>query len=196
MANMDEMKRQLFQKFPFMKKQGKIIPYLEMEEFFRSNCNEKLLVLVVGVQGAGKTTFCKQYPAERVINFDQILQEIIDRGNAPKSLPEINKIVNTIGLERIKEKLREGIAIVDGATVRMAYRVFVLNELKDEYTKVALVVLNPPLNTIINQICNQPERFRTNLWEEVEQEYHLLQMQKDEHLLEMGVDYVSYVKLS
>lgn len=193
MGSMKELKKQVVKKFPFMKKQAEIKSLSEMEEIFRSNCNEKWLVLVVGVQGAGKTTFCKRYPKEKVINFDAILKEMIDKGTAPINLLELNKKVNECGLARIREKLQNGFAIVDASLVKMAFRVFWLNELKDSYTKVALLVLDPDLPTIVKQICNQPERFRPNLWKEVKEEFMELLLQKCEHLLEMGVDYISYV---
>ena len=210
MENIEELKKQVVQKFTFMEKQGEIKPYSSIRKILRNNQNEKLLLLIVGVQGAGKTTFCQRnFVDKKVINFDDILDKyvlnekrekifsgeaVLDQGGGKKSFEEMNYKVNKIAILKIKEELKSGLAIVDAATIGMAFRTVLLDAVKEEYTKVALIVLNPSFSTIRQHLKNRTETYLFSTFEEMaKEEYDFLQLQINEHLLEMGVDYVYFV---
>lgn len=190
---MEDIKRQLCEKYPFMKKNGDIYHYFNKRKLIKKNRNKKMLIFMVGVQGAGKTTYCKKnFPEYETVNLDEILRTYLEaHSNIPFST-EVDKKVHLIFYNKIKEKLdSEWIAIVDAGVVHPAARVEMLSILQGSYSKVILLVMNPPKSQIIRQIKGQmPNRARPGLWEDVEEEYGFMQIQIQENMLQMGADEV------
>lgn len=189
---MADIKEQLCQKYPFMSHLGIVYPSFEKEELLQKYQGEKVLVLIIGVQGSGKTTYLKTHFSDYpVINLDEILNETLLKYRRKVMLPvAINQEVNEIFFEKAKYALRKkNIAIVDSGAIDFAFRTLVLEKLHKEYTKVVLLVLNPPIKDIVNQIRKDIERrARPDLWEDVKEEWSFLQYQIQEHFIEMGVD--------
>lgn len=189
---MEDIKKQLCEKYPFMKRNGEIYHYFNKRKVLKKNRNERLLIFMVGVQGAGKTTYCKKnFPEFETVNLDEILREYLEKhSNIPFSM-EMDKKIHLIFYDNIKEKLKEGVAIVDAGVVHPAARVEMLQRLQGCYTKVILLVLNPQKQEIVRRITSQMDkRARPGLWEEVEEEYGFMQIQINESMLQMGVDEV------
>ncbi len=189
---MEDIKKQLCEKYPFMKRNGEIYHYFNKRKVLKKNRNEKLLIFMVGVQGAGKTTYCKKnFPEFETVNLDEILREYLEKhSNIPFSM-EMDKKIHLIFYDNIKEKLKEGVAIVDAGVVHPAARVEMLQRLQGCYTKVILLVLNPQKQEIVRRITSQMDkRARPGLWEDVEEEYGFMQIQINENMLQMGVDEV------
>jgi len=189
---MEDIKKQLCEKYPFMKRNGEIYHYFNKRKVLKKNRNEKLLIFMVGVQGAGKTTYCKKnFPEFETLNLDEILREYLEKhSNIPFSM-EMDKKIHLIFYDNIKEKLKEGVAIVDAGVVHPAARVEMLQRLQGCYTKVILLVLNPQKQEIVRRITSQMDkRARPGLWEDVEEEYGFMQIQINENMLQMGVDEV------
>ncbi len=192
---MEDIKNQLKQKYPFMKKVGKISSAFDKNEMLHNYRNEKLLILMVGTQGSGKTTFCQKNFAEyEVRNLDDILAEYLQKNRGPLTI-EGQIAINKTFLERLGRDLEEkGIAIADAGAINFPFREMVLEYMQGKYTKVVLIVLNPPINQIKRQIKKQMElRARPGLWEDLSEEYGFLQIQISEGFLEMGVDEVFMV---
>ncbi len=189
---MEDIKKQLCEKYPFMKRNGEIYHYFNKRKVLKKNRNERLLIFMVGVQGAGKTTYCKKnFPEFETVNLDEILREYLEKhSNIPFSM-EMDKKIHLIFYDNIKEKLKEGVAIVDAGVVHPAARVEMLQRLQGCYTKVILLVLNPQKQEIVRRITSQMDkRARPGLWEDVEEEYGFMQIQINENMLQMGVDEV------
>lgn len=189
---MEDIKKQLSEKYPFMKRNGEIYHYFNKRKVLKKNRNERLLIFMVGVQGAGKTTYCKKnFPEFETVNLDEILREYLEKhSNIPFSM-EMDKKIHLIFYDNIKEKLKEGVAIVDAGVVHPAARVEMLQRLQGCYTKVILLVLNPQKQEIVRRITSQMDkRARPGLWEDVEEEYGFMQIQINENMLQMGVDEV------
>lgn len=189
---MEELKKRLYLEYPFLEKKGKLLFSFHKRKVIQKNRNEKLLILLVGVQGAGKTTYCnKNFPEYNVINLDEILREYLMQHDVEFS-EYVNGEINKIFFERAEKELNEkGIAILDSGAVNISVRVMILDYLREKYTKAILIVLNPPMNTIRAHIKKQIyERARPDLWEDVCTEYDLLQLQIEKEFLEMGVDEV------
>ena len=189
---MEDIKKQLCEKYPFMKRNGEIYHYFNKRKVLKKNRNERLLIFMVGVQGAGKTTYCKKnFPEFETVNLDEILREYLEKhSNIPFSM-EMDKKIHLIFYDNIKEKLKEGVAIVDAGVVHPAARVEMLQRLQGCYTKVILLVLNPQKQEIVRRITSQMDtRARRGLWEDVEEEYGFMQIQINENMLQMGVDEV------
>ena len=189
---MEDIKKQLCEKYPFMKRNGEIYHYFNKRKVLKKNRNERLLIFMVGVQGAGKTTYCKKnFPEFETVNLDEILREYLEKhSNIPFSMG-MDKKIHLIFYDNIKEKLKEGVAIVDAGVVHPAARVEMLQRLQGCYTKVILLVLNPQKQEIVRRITSQMDkRARPGLWEDVEEEYGFMQIQINENMLQMGVDEV------
>ena len=189
---MEDIKKQLCEKYPFMKRNGEIYHYFNKRKVLKKNRNERLLIFMVGVQGAGKTTYCKKnFPEFETVNLDEILREYLEKhSNIPFSM-EMDKKIHLIFYDNVKEKLKEGVAIVDAGVVHPAARVEMLQRLQGCYTKVILLVLNPQKQEIVRRITSQMDkRARPGLWEDVEEEYGFMQIQINENMLQMGVDEV------
>lgn len=189
---MEEMKEKLIRHYPFMKKEGKIITSFNRAEVFQKYQNEKLLVMIIGVQGSGKTTYCQRnFSDYNVVNIDNILAEYL-LGKA-KEFNQMDHVrVHEIFFERVRNILsNKNICIIDTGAVNFSTRVMILDQLKKHYTKVILLMLNPHIKVIKKQIRGQMMlRAREGLWKEVNDEYDLLQYQIDEGYIQMGVDEV------
>lgn len=190
-----DMKEKLFQKYPNLSHLGIVHKSTkDLNQVLRKYRNEKLLVLMVGVQGSGKTTFVKRYLSNyEPIILDALLEEFLhENQNAQLSFEQIDQKVMNIFFAKICESLEnKKIAIVDSGAIDFSFRISALLTLKEEYTKVILLVLNPPIKTIENQIKKEiHKRVRPNLWEDVRREYAFLQAQIREHYIEIGVDEV------
>lgn len=192
---MEELKRQLIKKYPFMEKVGEIRKPFNKRKLLRNNRKEKLLIFLVGVQGVGKTTYCKknfsEYPS---INIDEILERYLESYRGPISL-SVDTNVQSIFYSEIENNLKsKGIAIVDAGVVNLTTRVNMLRRLQGTYTKVVLLVMNRKKEKIIEQIKGQMyKRARPGLWEDVEEEFGFLQIQIEHHIIEMGVDEVYFI---
>lgn len=191
---MSDIKKQLCQKYPFLSNLGTIYESFDSSQVLQKFRNEKVLVLMIGVQGSGKTTYLStnlsEYP---IINLDEILKETLFKHRKRATSPDkINQEVSITFFKRIRESLRKsGLTIVDSGAVDFSFRTMVLEKLHREYTKVIILLLNPPLRTIMKQISGDiARRERPGLWEDVKQEWGFLQYQIKEHYIEMGVDEV------
>ena len=191
---MSDIKRQLYQKYPFLSQLGTIHQVFDASQVLKTCRNEKLLVLMVGVQGSGKTTYLSKNLSEHpAINLDEVLKEVlVKHWNQPIPSHMIHQEVSKTFLDRIRKSLRKQcITIVDSGAIDFSFRAMLLERLRGEYTKVIILVLNPPLKTIISQIRGDIERReRPGLWEDVREEWGFLQYQIREHYIEMGVDEV------
>lgn len=189
---MQDIKRQLYQKYPFLSNLGTIHQAFDLSHVLQKYRNEKLLVLMVGVQGAGKTAYLSKNLSEHpTINLDEVLNEVLLK-HRKQPIPShmIHQEVSDTFFNRIRESLqRQCIAVVDSGAIDFSFRTMVLANLRGEYTKVIILVLNPPLKTIITQISGDiAKRERPGLWEDVRREWDFLQYQIREHYIEMGVD--------
>lgn len=196
MQSTEEMRKQLCQKFPFMEKRGACHQGFIKRKLLKKARNEKLLVLITGAQGCGKSTFCeKNFPEYPACNADEMVQKYLDDPSHEKDFSQLPRIANEMLFEAIEKELEEKqIAIVDANAVSIAFRVTMLNALQGKYTKSAIIVLNPSLERIQRQIRGDIlRRARPGLWEDVEYDYHTLQIQIHEHFIEMGVDDVYMV---
>lgn len=187
-----DIKRRLYQKYPFLSKLGTVHQVFDANQILQKYRNEKLLVLMVGVQGAGKTTYLNQNLSEHpTINIDEVLNEVLLKHRKQPIPPHIvHQEVSATFYYRIRESLQKrSIAVVDSGAIDFSFRTMVLANLRGEYTKVIILVLNPPLRTIITQISGDiAKRERPGLWEDVRREWEFLQYQIGEHIIEMGVD--------
>lgn len=191
MESTEEMRNQLCQKFPFMEKRGACHQGFIKRKLLKKARDEKLLVIIAGAQGCGKSTFCeKNFSEFSVCNADEILQKYLTDSSTRKDPIQLANKANELLFKAIEKELEEKqIAIVDANAVSIAFRVTMLNELQGKYTKVAIIVLNPSLDRIRRQIRGDiSRRERPGLWEDVTYDYHTLQIQIREHFIEMGVD--------
>ncbi len=175
----EELKEQLCQKYPFLKKCGEVKTHFNPEEVFRRDEKEKLLILMAGVQG--KTAYCKKHFSDYpVISFEDIVEEYLSKSHPSSFSTKDNERVNLTLLEKTVEALNsKGIAIVDFAGNDLTARVCFLQYMQGgKYTKVILLVLDAPIE-------QDSQLFK---------EYGFLQIQKEEHFLEMGVDEVFFIK--
>ena len=147
---------------------------------------------MIGVQGSGKTTYCKKHFSEYpVINLDEILKEYLARSGKMFSM-ESNREINLIFFDKLEEALEtEEIAVVDAGSMHPTVRVLILEKLQRRFDKAILIVLNPSKEQIVRQVKGQLDlRARPGLWSDISREYALLQQQIQDHILEMGVDEV------
>lgn len=149
------------------------------------------LVLIVGVEGAGKTTFCKKNFAQfNVISIDSFIAENFKTG-VQKGLTHLSDEF----IKHIEQSLQKGITVVDANSVMIDFRFWLLYQLKDYYTKVVLVVLNPPKTRLIYQISKQLNlRMRPNMWKDVDDAYESLQQQLKNNIIHVGVNEVYIIK--
>ncbi len=190
----DELKEQLFCQYPFLQKTGKIAYQFQAEEIFRKYKGEKLLVLVVGVYGAERTTYCQQnFASYPVVNLDKILSDYLEK--YPCFTEEDTGKVNRIMLRKVTKELRKRkFAIVDFEGTNFLKRVCFLNALQGKYTKVILLLVNPPFEQIQAKLLGQVEQsWQSDLLEDVFLEYQLVEIQRQEHFLEMGMDEVYFI---
>lgn len=195
MLNVEKIKEQLRKEYSINENNGIIYHCSNTRKILRRGRNQKTLILTVGVQGAGKTTFCeKNFTQCTVVNWDGILKQYLQEHNVLFD-QEVNKKVNLIFFDKVKEGLEKGITVADTGAVDVKIRLGILEYLQDFYTKSVLVVLNPPKSTIIEHIKQQIEqRWTPYLWENVDNEYEDLQFQIDNGILPIGVNEVYMVK--
>lgn len=195
MRNIEEIKEQLRDDYSINENDGTIYHCTNVRKILHRNRNQKALIFVVGVQGAGKTTFCeKNFKECKVVNFDNILKEYLENHNEPFS-QEMNEKINQIFFDKVKSELQRGITVVDMSFVNIAIRLGTLEYLRDFYSKTVLVVLNPPKSTIVEHIKQQIEqRWVPHLWENVDKEYDDLQFQINNGILQLGVNEVYMIK--
>lgn len=189
---MTDIKTLLCKKYPFMKKKGVTLTSFSKREILEKYRDEKLLIMMIGVQGSGKTTYCRRnFSGYDVINLDEILAEYLRKNQVQFSM-NVNEQVNLIFFERVEKVLKEkGVVIVDTGAVNFDVRIMILDYLQESYTKVILLVLNPPLEEIVEQIKGQIElRARPDLWSDVAEEYAMFQYQISKNFLPLGVDEV------
>lgn len=187
---MEGIKEQLRLKYPFLRKTAKVHTSCDVNEIIEKNRSEKLLILMIGVQGSGKTTYCKEHFSKYpVINLDDILTDYLSRSKEMFST-KANLEINLIFFDRIEKSLeRENIAVVDSGAMHISARVLILERLQGKFTKAILIVLNPTKQQIVKQVRGQLElRARLGLWDDINNEYEFLNQQIRDHILEMGVD--------
>lgn len=175
--------------------------YLDGNNVSLNYCSEKkiarkikdphTLVLIVGVEGAGKTTFCKKnFGQFNVISIDSFIAENIQTAEQEG----LNRLGDAF-IEHVQQSLQKGITVVDANSVMTDFRFWLLYQLKDYYTKVVLVVLNPPKSKLIYQIRQQLKlRMRPGMWKDVEDAYKSLQEQLKSKIILMGVSEVYIIK--
>ena len=191
MTSIEEIKEQLRKRYSINEKDGIIYHCTNVKKIILRNKNQNALILTVGVQGAGKTTFCeKNFTDFTIVNLDNILKEYLINHDEP-FCQEVNERVNLIFFDRIKEGLKSGITVADAGCVDIQVRLGILEYLRDYYTKSVLVVLNPSKSTILTHIKQQIEqRWTPSLWTDVDNEYENLQFQIKKGILPIGVNEV------
>lgn len=189
------IKAQLRLVYPFLRKTGIVHTSCDVNEIIERNRGEKLLIIMIGVQGSGKTTYCKKHFSKYpVINLDDIFGDCL-RKNKNKFPEEVDKEVEVIFFDRLEKGLeQEKIAVVDAGSMHINFRVLMLERLQGKFTKAILIVLNPAKKQIIKQVRGQMDlRARPGLWNDIDDEYEFLNQQIRDHILEMGVDEVYMV---
>lgn len=188
----EDIKLELQRKYPFMQKEGQRVEGFNKKEMLGKYKNERLLVVMCAVEGAGKTTFCKNNFADyRVWNLDELLAEYLARHKCQFSL-KVNEAINNEFFDGLRRNLkRKKVAIADCAAQDISFRIALLDLLKDDYDKVVLIVLNPKFEKIKENILKDIERrARPGLWEDVAKQFAMLQYQIDNKILFWGVDEV------
>ncbi len=191
MLNIGKIKEQLRKEYSINEDDGIIYHCSNVRKILRRSKNQKTLILTVGVQGAGKTTFCeKNFTQCTVVNWDGILKQYLQDYDVTFD-QEVNEKVNLIFFDKVKEGLEKGITVADTGAVDVAVRLGILEYLRDFYSKSILIVLNPPKSTIIEHIKQQIEqRWTPFIWENVKNEYEDLQFQIENGILQIGVNEV------
>lgn len=182
----------MIKKFPIMSKVGKIQYMLKPHKLLEKYRDEKLLIIMVGVQGSGKTTFVKEkFPEINSVNIDCVLEEYL----YIKNVEELDRVVINTFLKRIQKELQEKrVCIAEANTTDIGIRLMLLDYLKNDYTKVVILLLNRNERVIIQQIQKEIfKRSRPDLWQDVKKEYVSLKRQIDTHFIERGVDEVYFV---
>lgn len=149
------------------------------------------LILIVGVEGAGKTTFCKNnFSGFNVINFDSFIADNIKSVKDEEFDSLWNKFLN-----HAKECLQKGTTVIDANSVMMNFRFKLLYLLDGCYSKAVLVVLNPTKTQLISRIKSQLSlRIRPGMWEDVGYAYDSLQEQLQNNMISVGVSEVYIIK--
>ena len=192
MDRIASLKHELCEQHPILHKTGCISLSCDPSEILRQNKYQKVLVLMVSVQGAGKTTFCSKYFSSdcSIVNPDQILAEYLKSHpnlNVPYS--KINERVHEILMQQIKDGLNSGLTVLDAACIDFAFRMHILETLDGMYDKAIIIALNRNKGTIKRQILGQiSERIRPDLWEDVNKDFENMKFQLEHHIFEMGVN--------
>lgn len=182
----------MIKKFPIMSKVGKIQYKLEPQKLLEKYRDEKLLIIMVGVQGSGKTTFVKEkFPKINSVNIDLILEDFLHISDPEK----LENAVFQAFFDKIQKELKsKKVCIVEANTTDIGIRLMIIDFLKKDYTKAVIILLNRNKNVIIKQIRKEiKKRIRPDLWEDVDAEYANLKQQIDAHFIERGVDEVYFV---
>ena len=183
-------KHNLCKEHPILHKTGHVYLSCDPFEILRQNEGKKVLILMVGVQGCGKTTYCSKHFSSvcNIVNPDQIL---LGYCNSIQniSISEINKLVYTTQMEQIRNGLKNGIVVLDAASINFTFRMHILEAFEGMYDKSIIIALNPKKGTIKRQILGQlSERIRPNLWEDVDSDLEKMKLQLDNNIFQMGVD--------
>ena len=127
---MEELKKQLTQKYSFMEKVGESRKPFNKRKLLRNNRKEKLLIFMVGVQGVGKTTYCKKnFPEYQSINIDEILERYLETHQGPLSL-SVDMDVKSIFFSEIEQSLNDnGVAIAEAGIIDLVTRVRMIDRL-------------------------------------------------------------------
>lgn len=187
----EETKLLLQRQYSFMQKQGIITEGFDKSTIINKYGNQKLLVVMCGVEGSGKTTFCKNNFAEyRVRNLDDILAEYLSKHTRRKFTSKDIENINLMFFNSLKRDLKQHkIAIADAGANDFLFRVVLLDVLKNDYDKVVLIVLNTPIDQIKRNVMSQIElRARPGLLKDIEMQFEMLQVQINSKDLFMGVD--------
>ena len=189
MSTFEEFMLQL--KHNYLNENNGTVHYCSEKKIARKIKGPHTLVLIVGVEGAGKTTFCKKnFDQFNVISIDSFIAENFKTG-VQEGLAHLSDEF----IEHVKQSLQKGITVVDANSVMLNFRFWLLYQLQDYYTKVVLVVLNPPKTRLIYQIKQQLNlRMRPNMWKDVDDAYESLQQQLKNNIIHVGVNEVYIIK--
>lgn len=195
MENIEEYKSQLREKYSINGEDGTVYYCRSARKLLRRLNNPHTLILTVGVQGAGKTTFCQKSLSEYArINIDEMLLDYVRTHNELVT-PEINRELNILFYKRIGRALWFGSVIVEANFVSTKIRYNIINEFRESCNKIVLLVFNPPKSTIISHIRQDlVRRLRPGLWEDVDKEYDYLNFQIQNNILSIGVDEVIFIE--
>lgn len=183
-------KHVLCEQCPILSKTGSVSLSCDPSEIIRQNAGKRVLVLLAGVQGCGKTTYCTEHFSSdcTVVNPDEISQECLE---TEPDIPfkEINKMVYETEMRQIYEGLKNGIIVLDTNCIDLIFRSHILETFKRVYDKTILIALNRDMDTIKKQVLGQILiRSRPGLYKEIEGEFNAMNFQLKYHIFEMGVD--------
>lgn len=190
MDKVADFKHELCEQYPILSKTGSVSLSCDPSEILRQNAGKHVLILMVSVQGAGKTTFCSKHFSSgcTVVNPDEILQRCLE-SDPDMSFDEIHEMIYNIEMRKIRKGLKKGIVVLDASCIDIYFRTHILESFEELYDKAIIIALNPKRKTIQKQIEGQMSiRMRPELWEEVEKEMQSMDLQLTHHIFEMGVD--------
>ncbi len=195
--NEEILRKKLKEIFGIQENDGVVHHYTSEREIIRriEKQEKGTLILMTGVQGSGKTTFVRNYCTNLPsINLDEYLEEELKKYEFPytdKNFEEMDRAF----CEKLREKLKEGIVILDAGATSIAFRMELRKQLEGSYTKLILLVLDPSKEQIRRNIKGEiGKRLRPGLWKDVDQEFEDLQTQIKNNILQIGVDEVYILK--
>ena len=109
------------------------------------------LVLIVGSQNSGKTTFTqKHFKDKNIICTDDIFNEIVYKKSTVLDTLETieNRTIEEFGEIIIKSAKEKGITVVDAVPILFDNRMETLRELKELYNNIILIVLDIKFTTL------------------------------------------------
>lgn len=143
------------------------------------------LVLLCGVQNAGKSTFAKMhFPHLNIISSDALLQKTIMNASSNNTTEEIlDKTIALMQKEIKKSSKKNAFTVVDSVGISFTSRILFISKYERYFENIILIVFNPDLETILNR-PNKPSTkemiehgFFSLSKEELTQNFNILQEQ-------------------
>lgn len=182
----------------------------EIKEVYpkRSDCNRttqieipkgSTLVILVGTQGSGKTTFIeekfKQTECE-ITSMDKMFKNIFkellkEKISADIAVNIAEDLAEVECMARVKDTLeRNKIAVLDGCVLDFFVRMETIEELAMYYKNVVQITLVREEKWIVDHLYNRMKQQVTidEVEKEVAEDKELLQIQFDNELLQIGID--------